>query len=147
MNVREASINDAKAIHRINSDSLEYDFPLDETIKQVAKILSLPNSKLFVACKGELVVGYIQMSDYENTYHQSLKNVITLAVDNQYQHLGIGSALLETAEKWAKSEGSLGIRLVSGFERESAHQFYEKHGYQIRKKEINYIKWWYQKER
>ncbi|HIY93334.1 GNAT family N-acetyltransferase [Companilactobacillus sp. HBUAS56275] len=142
MDVREANINDAKAIHRINSDSLEYDFPLDETTKQIEKILSLPNNKLFVACKDDLVVGYIQMGDYENTYHQSLKNVITLAVDNQYQHIGIGSALLEAAEKWAKSQGSLGIRLVSGFERESAHHFYEKHGYEIRKKEINYIKWW-----
>jgi Acetyltransferases len=142
MDVREANINDAKAIHRINSDSLEYDFPLDETTKQIEKILSLPNNKLFVACKDDLVVGYIQMGDYENTYHQSLKNVITLAVDNQYQHIGIGSTLLEAAEKWAKSQGSLGIRLVSGFERESAHHFYEKHGYEIRKKEINYIKWW-----
>jgi Acetyltransferases len=147
MNVREASINDAKAIHRINSDSLEYDFPLDETIKQVAKILSLPNSKLFVACKGELVVGYIQMSDYENTYHQSLKNVITLAVDNQYQHIGIGSALLETAEKWAKSEGSLGIRLVSGFRKRICSSILRKTWLSNQKKEINYIKWWYQKER
>ena len=82
------------------------------------------------------------MSDYENTYHESLKNIITLAVDKDHQDEGVGSKLIEHAEKWAKEDGSMGIRLVSGFERGSGHKFYEKHGYEIRKKEINYIKWW-----
>lgn len=141
--IREAVIADAAAIQKINISSLDYHFPLDETIEQLKRILSLPNTKLFVAQNSnDEVLGYIQMSDYENTYHKSLKNIIKLAVSGKHQDEGIGSKLIEYAEDWAKKDGSYGIRLVSGFERESGHEFYEKHGYEIRKKEINYIKWW-----
>lgn len=142
MIIREAILDDAPAIQKINISSLDYRFPLDKTIQQLKKILSLPNSKIFVAVSNNEVLGYIQMSDYENTYHESLKNIITLAVDGNHQDEGVGSKLIEHAEKWAKEDGSMGIRLVSGFERDSGHKFYEKHGYEIRKKEINYIKWW-----
>lgn len=143
MIIREATIEDAPEIHRINISSLDYHFPIDQTTKQIQKILSLPNSKLFVAANDDnKVLGYIQMNDYENTYHKSLKNIITLAVDGNHQHEGIGSKLIEHAEQWAKEDGSYGIRLVSGFERKSGHKFYDKHGYEIRKEEINYIKWW-----
>jgi hypothetical protein len=37
---------------------------------------------LFVAVDG--VVGYIQLSDYENTYHRPLKNLITLAISPRH---------------------------------------------------------------
>ncbi|WP_404410219.1 GNAT family N-acetyltransferase [Companilactobacillus paralimentarius] len=113
-------------------------------IKQPSKFKRFyPYRKLFVAANDDnKVLGYIQMSDYENTYHKSLKNIITLAVDGNHQHEGIGSKLIEHAEQWAKEDGSYGIRLVSGFERKSGHKFYDKHGYEIRKEEINYIKWW-----
>lgn len=142
MKIRVATLKDASAIQQINANSLHYDFPLDQTTLQLEKILSLPNSQLLVATENKHVLGYIQLSDYENTYHESLKNIITLAVDQNYQHQGVGSKLLAAAETWAKDNGSQGIRLVTGFERKTAHPFYEKHGYQIRKRELNYIKWW-----
>ena len=116
MIIREAILDDAPAIQKINISSLDYHFPLDKTIQQLKKILSLPNSKIFVAVSNTEVLGYIQMSDYENTYHESLKNIITLAVDGDHQDEGVGSKLIEHAEKWAKEDGSMGIRLVSGFE-------------------------------
>ena len=71
MIIREAILDDAPAIQKINISSLDYHFPLDKTIQQLKKILSLPNSKIFVAVSNNEVLGYIQMSDYENTYHES----------------------------------------------------------------------------
>ncbi|WP_420838389.1 GNAT family N-acetyltransferase [Companilactobacillus nantensis] len=126
----------------MNTNSLGYEFPLAETKEQIQKIINLPTTVLFIAESNDGVVGYIQLSDYENTYHKSLKNIVTLAVDSSKQAQGVGSQLLAAGEQWAKENGADGIRLVTGFERKAARKFYEKNGYQVRKDQTNYIKWW-----
>ncbi|WEV58163.1 GNAT family N-acetyltransferase [Ligilactobacillus acidipiscis] len=141
--IRSLDLTDAQAIKEINKESLAYDFPVKDTLNQLKTIIHLPNNHIFVyETKNKHVVGYIHMAEYENTYHKSLKNIITLAVKAQYQNQGIATQLLNKAEEWSKKNGSAGIRLVTGFERKSARIFYEKHGYKKRKDQTNYIKWW-----
>ncbi len=86
------------------------------------------------------VIGYIHLSDYECTYFDSLKNILTLVVDKNYHRNGIGRKLIERAEDWAKENNSKGIRLISGEERISAHKFYSSLGYNLRKVQKNFIK-------
>jgi len=71
-----------------------------------------------------------------------LKNILTLAVKPDYQGQGIAGQLLEKGQKRAEEQGSYGIRLVTGFERQNARFFYENHGFHKRKDQRNYIKWW-----
>lgn len=40
--------------------------------------------------------------------------------------------------KWAKETGASGIRLVSGMERSSAHEFYGHCGYNYGKQQLNF---------
>lgn len=132
-------LKDAKAIQKINKESLGYDFPEKETLEKLKVIRQLSNNRIFVYEKENQVIGYIHLAEYENTYHKSLKNILTLAVRPKNQEQGVASQLLEAGQNWAKNQGSEGIRLVTGFERENAQKFYEKHGFQKRKDQTNYI--------
>ncbi|GAA3026234.1 GNAT family N-acetyltransferase [Tetragenococcus solitarius] len=140
--IRTMELKDASAIQNINKESLRYDFPIQDTLEKLKIIQNLPNNQIYVYEKEEQVIGYIHLADYENTYHKSLKNILTLAVLPKKQGQGVASQLLEAGQNWAKKQGSAGIRLVSGFERKSAQKFYEAKGFRKRKDQINYIKWW-----
>lgn len=62
------------------------------------------------------------------------------AVDNDYKRMGVGSALLNKGEQWAKESGAVGIRLCSGIEREDVHKFYKAQGYIENKLQKNFKK-------
>jgi ribosomal protein S18 acetylase RimI-like enzyme len=140
MLIREAKVLDASDIQMINAVSLGYDFSVEQTKKQLQKILHLPGNKIFVAEEDEKVVGYIHIADYESTYAESLKNIMGLAINPTYQNKGIGKRLLLKAEEYAKETGSTGIRLVSGSNRSGAHIFYQRCDYTLRKEQKNFIK-------
>jgi GNAT superfamily N-acetyltransferase len=86
------------------------------------------------------VVGYIHGCDYDCVYSDSLKDILGIAVDPAYQGRGIGRLLLSALEDWARQDGCAGVRLVSGFERHGAHQFYMRCGYTHRKDQKNFVK-------
>ncbi len=138
--IRSAIIEDAQRIYEINKYSFGYDYPNEKTKARLDYILSKTTDKLFVACEEGEVVGYIHGSDYECTYSDSLKNIMAIAVDEQYRGKGIGKLLLQALENWAVSDGSVGVRLVSGMNREKAHEFYLHCGYDFRKEQKNFIK-------
>ncbi|MCP2204715.1 GNAT family N-acetyltransferase [Lentzea flava] len=142
MIVRSTELSDAPSICDINREALGYDFPLADTRAQVERIVKAPNVVLFVAVEGAEVVGYIQLSDYENTYHRPLKNLITLAISPRHQRKGVGRRLLEAGEEWARADGACGVRLVTGQNRVDARKFYAANGYEVRKEQTNLIKWW-----
>jgi ribosomal protein S18 acetylase RimI-like enzyme len=139
--VREVRLEDAAAIAEVNREALGYDFPLESTQDQLARIIKAPNVVLFVAVDPELL-GYIQLSDYENTYHRPLKNLITLAISPRHQRRGVGRLLLAAGEEWARADGACGVRLVTGQNRVDARKFYAANGYEVRKEQTNLIKWW-----
>ena len=138
--IRAAKPTDVLRIREINRDSLGYDFPLDKTLARLSHIIASGNDKIFVACHDDEVVGYIHGSAYECTYCDSLKNILAIAVDKAYQNKGVGRILLAALEGWARQDGSIGVRLVSGFNRQDAHQFYLHCGYTHRKDQKNFIK-------
>lgn len=141
MIIREATLKDVKRIQEINARALKYDYSFTKTQEKIIKILNLSEDKLWVACTKEQVIGYIHMTNYECTYMDSLKDIMALAVDPAYQKMGAGKLLIKTAEKWAKKNNSLGIRLVSGSNRIEAHKFYLCCGYELRKEQKNFIKY------
>ncbi|MHB1485115.1 MAG: GNAT family N-acetyltransferase [Saccharofermentanales bacterium] len=141
MIIREAVIDDYKDIYLLNKESLGYDFPEDQTREQLQTILDIPTDKIYVAEVDRKVVGYIQLSAYECTYSESLKNILALVVSEEFRKMGIGRKLLQAAEEWAKESGSKGIRLVSSSYRTGAHQFYLNCGYTMRKEQKNFLKW------
>ncbi|MDR2600529.1 MAG: GNAT family N-acetyltransferase [Oscillospiraceae bacterium] len=138
--VRNATIDDFIAIYLLNIYGLGYDYPMEKTKKRVASILLNTNAKLLVAEVDGNVVGYAHAVDYDCSYSDSLKNLLAIAVDEEYKGKGVGRALITAVEKWALSSGSVGVRLVSSMYRTGSHKFYEKCGYSVRKDQKNYVK-------
>lgn len=113
---------------------------MNKTKDRLYEILKRQTDKIYVACIDETVVGYIHGSDYECTYSDSLKNIMAIAVDKVYRGKGVGKALLSVIEDWAEECGCYGVRLVTGFNRTDAHEFYLRCGYVNRKQQKNFIK-------
>lgn len=139
--IRECTLEDAEAIFLLNRDEMGYEYPLNETRKKLEYLLKSGKDKLFVAIVQGQVVGYVHGKDYDVLYVPHMKNIMGIAVFKQYRRHGIGQALLQQLEYWAKRTGATGIRLVSGGERADAHQFYEKCGYTRTKQQINFKKY------
>ena len=135
--VRQAVISDAKDIYYINKTSLGYDYDLEKQKAKIQAVLNDSTQVIFVAETNNKVVGYIHLVNYDVIYADNFKNCLGLAVDNDYKRNGIGSALLNQAEIWAKENGAVGIRLCSGVEREKAHQFYQSQCYEVTKLQKN----------
>ena len=135
--VRQAVISDAKDIYYINKTSLGYDYDLEKQKAKIQAVLNDSTQVIFVAETNNKVVGYIHLVNYDVIYADNFKNCLGLAVDNDYKRNGIGSALLEQAEIWAKENGAVGIRLCSGVEREKVHRFYQSQGYEVTKLQKN----------
>ena len=127
--IRHAEITDAEDIYCINKTSLGYDYDLDKQRNNLESVLNDRTQVIFVAVLGNKVVGYIHLTSYDVIYTDTYKNCLGLAVDDDYKRMGIGTALLSQGEIWAKENGTIGIRLCSGVERENAHKFYKSQGY------------------
>ena len=76
------------------------------------------------------VCGYLLMTKIFNPildkYYYLLDYVSVLS---EYRGKGIGTKLLEYAEKIAREENTMYIQLTCGYKRVEAHRLYEKNGY------------------
>jgi len=135
--IREAVESDANAICQLNSTEMGYPFPLDAMIGNLSKLLNNPSNKIFVAVLDDSVVGYVHANDYDLLYAPHMKNIMGIAVSGEYKRQGIGRALLQQIEHWARETGASGIRLVSGAARADAHNFYRSCGFSGNKEQIN----------
>jgi len=130
-------MRDVPALFRLNRIAMGYDYPQDKTAKQLEKLLKSGRDKILVAELDGQVVGYLHLVDYDLLYAGPMKNIMGIAVDPEFRRRGIGKALLEAGEDWARTDGAEGIRLVSGENRVGAHAFYRTLGYEGNKMQLN----------
>ncbi len=135
--IREARISDSEFIWELNCQEMEYAYPLENTMERIKSILCSENDRIFVAVCDDIVVGYVHVCNYDLIFSPPLKNIMGIAVRQQYKRRGIGRSLLEKAEQWAIQEKAAGIRIISGSTRSEAHEFYRKCGYSGDKLQIN----------
>ena len=135
--IREAISPDTTAIWQLNCDEMGYQYPLADTVDNIAKLLSSKADKIYVAVSNNTIVGYIHANDYDLIYAPHMKNIMGIAVSNDHKRKGIGRALLQQVEHWARESGAVGIRLVSGASRTAAHAFYRRCGFEGNKEQIN----------
>ena len=138
--VRLADAADAPAIWRLNRSCFGYEFPREQAVRQVEHIGLSETDQLYVAQLNGRVVGYAHGSGYLCTYRSPMKTLVAICVEEAARGKGVGKALLRAVEDWAREDGCRGVRLMSGFERGAAHEFYEHNGYVHRKNQRNYEK-------
>jgi len=140
ISVRHAISKDAESIAKLNANEFGYKYPVEKTKERIKDILNKSTDRIFVVCENNAVVGYAYACNYEGTYFDAQKNIMAIAIDSNHRGKGLGKALLNAVEDWAKVECCIGIRLVSGIDRTGAHEFYRHCGYKLRKEQKNFIK-------
>ena len=138
--IRECKIQDYKFIFLLNKNEMGYEYPIDDTKKNLKQLLKDSNQKIYVAIVLDTVVGYIHANNYDLLYAPHLKNIKGIAVSHEFRKNGIGRMLLHEVEKWAQNTGAYGVRLVSGAARSGAHAFYMSCGYNESKEQKNFKK-------
>ncbi len=87
--------------------------------------------------KGELVC-YSGVAVQTNLYHKRHLYIFDLVTDEKYRSQGYGKMMLEYLYDYAKTAACENLVLSSGLQREKAHDFYEKSGFE--KKSYLFVK-------
>ena len=135
--IRECRIEDYTDLYELNKIEMGYDYQIELQKEKIRWLINSPKDKIYVAVIENKVVGYIHANDYDTIYAPSMKNIMGIAVSDNWKRHGIGRALLNSVEDWAKQTGAKGIRLVSGSSRTGAHAFYRSCGYFGDKLQLN----------
>jgi ribosomal protein S18 acetylase RimI-like enzyme len=84
----------------------------------------------FCAILNNRIVGYCHVSILNRFNHLDCWAYLnTIIIDEKFRSKGIGTALLEQCIQTARENGSLRLKLESGFHRDIAHHFYRKFGF------------------
>lgn len=99
--------------------------------KKLEHFLSSSTDKIWVARVNHEVVGMIAINILTSFYSPLLfARIDTVVVKQEYRKLGIGKALIQMAENYAKQIGCSRIFLTSGNHRCESHKFYQHVQYQ-----------------
>ena len=138
--IRSARETDAAEIAELNTVEMGYQTTAEQVREKLAVLLKSRDNRILVAVADGQVVGYIHANTYETLYFPPLKNLMGLAVSAACRRKGIGTALLDAIETWARETGASGVRLNSGATRTEAHAFYRSRGYGAEKQQLRLIK-------
>jgi predicted N-acetyltransferase YhbS len=94
----------------------------------------------FVACVGEQVVGWIEVSLERRLQTPPFVLIGGLVVAEGMRGAGIGRKLCEQAERWCVAQGASTVRVTSRSTREAAHRFYLRDGYGLVKTSLVFEK-------
>jgi GNAT superfamily N-acetyltransferase len=127
--VRPVKVADSEAVAKLVSE-LGYETDATQMRGRLSEILADTSYATFVAEHEGAVVGTVGVrigSYYERSgmYGQ----LLVLSVSEGIRGRGVGRALVDTAEEWARERGASAMVVHSGQQREEAHAFYEGVGY------------------
>ena len=132
MNVRPAHRSDARRIAEL-SGQLGYPATSSEIESRMECLVTSGRTAIFVAVDDAVVVGWISVRSDLTIEGGSFAEIAGLVVDERRRSAGIGRALLERAEAWARERGHGMLRVRSNVVRERAHAFYRRLGYETTK--------------
>ena len=127
--IRAARTYDAQAIAELGAQ-LGYPSTRQQIASRLAGVEAEPSSRVLVAENGNgRVIGWLHVAARTQLTEDCCAEILGLVVDESARGGGIGLALVNAAESWARARGCVHIRVRSRSERERAHRFYERAGY------------------
>ena len=109
-------------------------YPVDpaEQSRRLAAILGSDDEVVLVAVDAsDAPIGWIHVQDCRSMTSPRHAQIAGMVVDEAHRSAGAGARLLAAAEAWAGERGLPSVQVHSRVEREGAHRFYERHGYEL----------------
>ncbi len=135
------------AIHHLPDVTIlatQLGYPNDvlEITKRFTSISMSNNYGLFIALSNNGdVMGFLQINEEpESLLLGRRADISALVVHEKYRNLKVGAALVKHAEDWALRKGLLLIRVKSNINRNGAHRFYQREGYELLKTSHIFVK-------
>ena len=129
LKIRDGKLSDAADLAALMCE-LGYGTAGVEMESRLISILKDPRYKTLVALNDDKICGMIGTVSASSYLHNDLTGrIIALVVSRESRRRGIGARLIAEAEKNLIQRGITRVTVTARFEREKAHQFYEKLGY------------------
>jgi len=129
LKIRDGKLSDAAGLAALMCE-LGYGTAGAEMESRLISILKDPRYKTLVVLNDDKICGMIGTVSASSYLHNDLTGrIIALVVSRESRRRGIGARLIAEAEKNLIQRGITRVTVTARFEREKAHQFYEKLGY------------------
>lgn len=133
MRLRPPRPDDEAALAEL-SEQLGYPSGVTQIRARLADILARDDQQVLVAEDAEgRPIGWIHTLVSYRLESDAFAEIAGLVVAEDRRSHGIGQALLEAAEAWARERGMRRMRVRSNALRERAHGFYVRRGYALHK--------------
>jgi len=136
MQIREMSLKELDSIYELLVQ-LRPSLSFKEFDDLVYDMRHMEYKMLGMLQRGELVT-FAGVAVQTNFYHKRHLFVFDFVTDEKYRGKGYGIEMLEYLESYAKTAMCEKIVLSSGLQREDAHRFYERNGFE--KKSFVFLK-------
>lgn len=112
-----------------------------ELAHRVEDLLGDSRQAVFV-CEDDAggLVGWLHIQPRLSLVHPTAAEITALVVDRRFRRRGFGRALIERAEAWAREQKYETVVLRSTTEREEAHRFYARLGYEVTSTSFKFTK-------
>lgn len=138
--IRSARDDDAAALAKL-TEELGYSGSPEELRYRLAALRERGKNQVFVACnEQDEAIGWISVTTVFTLESAPRAELAGLVVSEQHRSAGIGLALLQKAEAWAREQGLDLLRVRTNSKRLRTHGFYEKNGYTLKKEQRVYEK-------
>jgi len=131
--VRPMTIGDAAAVARL-ATQLGYPSTAAQIERRFDALDESPDARALIAQAPDgTVLGWIHVYGTRHLESDSGAEIGGLVVDEAARGQGVGSALMTSAEAWAKERGYEIVRIRTNVIRVEAHEFYKSRGYETLK--------------
>ena len=138
MTIREAASADVERIAALFGQ-LGYPNDAAQLARRLAAVPAGDTMRVLVAQEGDTVAGVAVVHVMAPLHVPDRWALLSaLVVDDAQRSGGIGAALLQAAEAFAREHGCAQLELSSNVARTRAHRFYERQGY--REKRMRFVK-------
>lgn len=109
---------------------LGYELPRAELERRLKAVLGHAGHRVWVYDQDGRVVGLLHAFFRPALDKPPEVMVQALVTEQSVRSKGVGEALMQVAEAWARELGCTSVALYSRIDRERAHRFYERLGYE-----------------
>ena len=130
MEIRVFRNEDILGVCNLINSELGYDVSCEDLKDRILQMQEDKNYVIFTVVDDKKVIGFMGLQmclAFE--IKGKVMRIIALAVARHSQGQGIGSALIQEAEKYANENNISTVLVNSGLKRTEAHRFYEKQSF------------------